>query len=71
LKGAKQIWTALIAILELKCLQLQSKYAWSLSNLVALLRQQLFVYREVMAWLDQLCQSLPALAHIHNSPREF
>lgn len=48
-----QIWTALIAILLVKYLQLQSTWKWSLSNLVALLRQQLFVYRELWAWLNQ------------------
>ena len=31
-----QVWTALIAILILRYLQLKSKFAWSLSNLVAL-----------------------------------
>jgi IS4 transposase len=31
-----QIWTALIALLLLKCLQLRSTFGWSLSNLVAL-----------------------------------
>src|SRR5262245_36712767 len=51
-----QIWTALIAILLVKYLQLQSTWNWSLSNLVALLRQQLFVYRDLWAWLNQpLC----------------
>lgn len=48
-----QIWTALIAILLLKYLQLKSKYAWSLSNLVALLRMNLFVYRDLWHWLDE------------------
>jgi hypothetical protein len=48
-----QIWTALIAMLLLKYLQLRSTYGWSLSNLVALLRQQLFVYRDLMCWLDE------------------
>lgn len=48
-----QIWTALIAMLLLKYLQLRSSYGWSLSNLVALLRQQLFVYRDLMRWLDE------------------
>lgn len=48
-----QIWTALIAILLLKYLQLRASRGWSLSNLVALLRQQLFVYRDLFAWLDQ------------------
>jgi hypothetical protein len=47
-----QIWTALIAMLVLKYLQLRSRFGWSLANLVALLRQQLFVYRELWTWLD-------------------
>jgi Domain of unknown function (DUF4372)/Transposase DDE domain len=59
-----QIWTALIAMLVLKYLQLRSRFAWSLSNLVALLRQQLFVYRDLERWLDQPFQppdTLPPL----------
>src|SRR5260370_20082572 len=36
-----QLWTALIAMLLVKYLQLKSSFGWSLSNLVALLRQQL------------------------------
>jgi len=56
-----QIWTALIAMLVLKYLQLRASYGWSLSNLVALLRQQLFVYRDLFAWLDQPFQPPPAL----------
>jgi transposase len=47
-----QIWTALIAILLLKYLQFRSRIAWSLSNLVALLRYNLFTYRDLWAWLD-------------------
>lgn len=47
-----QVWTALIALLLLKYLQLKGKFAWSLSNLVALLRMNLFVYRDLWAWLD-------------------
>ena len=47
-----QIWTALIALLAVKFLQLQSKFPWSLSRLVALLRQQLFVYRDLWLWLE-------------------
>ena len=47
-----QIWTALIAMLLLRYLQLRSTWKWSLSNLVALLRHQLFVYRDLWAWLD-------------------
>jgi len=59
-----QIWTALIAILVLKYLQLISTFAWSLSNLVALLRQQLFVYRDLLAWLNNPFEGPPALAGI-------
>ena len=44
-----QIWTALIAMLVVKYLQLRSTFNWSLSNLVALLRQQLFVYRDLFS----------------------
>lgn len=48
-----QIWTALIAMLLVRYLQLRSQWQWSLSNLFALLRQQLFVYRDLWGWLNQ------------------
>lgn len=54
-----QIWTALIAMLVVKYLQLRSSFRWSLSNLVALLRHQLFVYRDLEAWLNQPFQPPP------------
>jgi IS4 transposase len=47
-----QVWSALIAILLLRYLQLKSRFGWSLSNLVALLRMNLFTYRDLWAWLD-------------------
>lgn len=47
-----QIWTALIALLAVKFMQLQARFSWSLSRLVALLRQQLFVYRDLWRWLE-------------------
>lgn len=47
-----QIWTALIAMLLLRYLQLSSRFGWSLSNLVALLRMNLFTHRDLMTWLD-------------------
>ena len=56
-----QIWTALIAILLLKYLQLRASFGWSLSNLVALLRQQLFVYRDLFTWLNQPFEPPPPL----------
>jgi hypothetical protein len=46
-----QIWAALIAMLLIKFLQLQSRYPWSLSNLVALLRMNLFTHRDLWAWI--------------------
>jgi hypothetical protein len=61
-----QIWTALIAMLLLKYLQLRARYGWSLSNLVALLRQQLFVYRDLQTWLDEPFQAPPALHGLHD-----
>ncbi len=61
-----QIWTALIAMLLLKYLQLRARYGWSLSNLVALLRQPLFVYRDLQAWLDTPFEAPPALAGLHD-----
>jgi hypothetical protein len=61
-----QIWTALIAMLLLKYLQLRSTFGWSLSNLCALLRQQLFVYRDLFTWLNDPFQPPPALAGWHD-----
>ena len=48
-----QIWTALIAMLILRFLQLRSQFNWSLSNLVALLRMNLFTHRDLWAWLNE------------------
>jgi IS4 transposase len=48
-----QLWCALIAILLLRYLQLLSRLGWSLSNLVALLRMNLFTHRDLRTWLDQ------------------
>ena len=61
-----QIWTALIAMLVLKYLKLKSSYGWSLSNLVALLRQQLFVYRDLWTWLNDPFEPPPALQGLHD-----
>jgi len=52
-----QVWAALIAILLIKYLQLKATFGWSLSNLVALLRQQLFVYRDLWGWIDHPFQA--------------
>ena len=55
-----QIWTALIAMLILKYLQIKSTFGWSLSNLAALLRQQLFIFRDLWGWLDAPWEGPPA-----------
>lgn len=66
-----QIWTALIAMLLIKYLQLKSTFQWSLSNLVALIRQQLFVYRDLFTWLDDPFHAPPALDGIHDRQMEL
>jgi len=47
-----QIWTALIAMLLVKYLQLRAKLGWALSKLMALLRWNLFTYRDLWRWID-------------------
>lgn len=47
-----QVWTALITMLMLRFMQLKSRWGWSLSNLVALLRMNLFTHRDLWRWLD-------------------
>lgn len=54
-----QIWTALIAILLLKYLKLRAAFSWSFANLLAMLRLQLFVYRDLQQWLDQPFRAPP------------
>ena len=54
-----QIWTALIAMLILRFLQLRSKFNWSLSNLVALLRMSLFTHRDLWTWLNKPYETPP------------
>ena len=63
-----QLWTALIAMLLVKYLQQRSTFGWSLSNLVALLRQQLFVSRDLWAWIDDPFQPPPIPA---SSPEQL
>jgi hypothetical protein len=48
-----QIWTALIAVLILKYLKFKSQFNWSLSNLIAMLRYNLFTYRDMGEWLNK------------------
>ncbi len=59
-----QVWTALIAMLILKYLQMKSTFHWSISNLAALLRMNLFTYRDLWRWLNEPWET-PALGHLH------
>ncbi|MGO9777337.1 MAG: IS4 family transposase [Terracidiphilus sp.] len=52
-----QIWTALIAMLLVKILHMKSTFGWHLSNFMVLLRQQLFVYRDLWKWIDDPFQA--------------
>lgn len=54
-----QLWTALICILLLKYLQFRSKCSWHLSNLVALLRLNLFTYRDLWKWINDPYETPP------------
>jgi DDE family transposase/uncharacterized protein DUF4372 len=48
-----QIWTALIAVLVVRYLQFRSQFRWAVSNLIALLRWNLFSYRNLWEWLNR------------------
>jgi hypothetical protein len=52
-----QIWTALISMLLVKILHMRSSFGWHLSNFMVLLRQQLFVYRNLWTWIDDPFQA--------------
>jgi IS4 transposase len=48
-----QIWAALIAVLVVRYLQFRSNFGWAVSNLVALLRWNLFSYRNLWEWINR------------------
>jgi hypothetical protein len=54
-----QIWTALIAMLILRYLQIKATFTWSLSNLVAILRMSLFTHRDLWDWLNAPFETPP------------
>jgi hypothetical protein len=56
-----QIWTALIAILLIRYLQFKSLYHLPLCRLVALLRLNLFSYRNLWDWLDNPFETPPEM----------
>lgn len=66
-----QIWTALIAMLLIKFLQFKSKLCWSLSNLVAFLRWNLFTYRNLWEWIDKPFETKPIVPESVQYPLPF
>lgn len=54
-----QIWTALIVMLVLRYLQIKAAFNWSLSNLVAILRMNLFTHRDLWTWLNEPFETPP------------
>lgn len=47
-----QVYTALITILMLKFLKVKATYKWSMSNLVALIRMNLFTQKYLWEWIN-------------------
>ena len=64
-----QIWTALIALLIVRYLQLRSRLQWHLSRFIALLRHQLFVYRDLWRFLDTPFEGPPPLRSDYLPPQ--
>ena len=64
---ATQMYCALIGILLIAFLKHRAKYGWSLSNLEALLRQQLLVYRDLWLFLDRPFEGPPG-ANVEEEP---
>jgi transposase len=65
-----QIWTALVAVLVLKILALRSRMGWALSTLVALLRWNLFAYKDLWEWVNDPYAPPPEEPHA-NQPNLF
>lgn len=63
-----QIWTALIAMLLVRVLQLKSKINEHLPRFIALLRQQLLVYRNLWMFLDRPFEVPPRADAEEQSP---
>lgn len=64
-----QIWTALIAMLLIKFLQLKSQANWSFSNLAYFLRMNLLVYRDLWDWINRPFTSPPPQDDMMSSPQ--
>jgi len=54
-----QVWTALIAMLMFSYMRFKAAFNWSLSNLVAMFRWNVFSYKDFYNWLDNPFESPP------------
>jgi len=54
-----QVWTALKAMLMLSYMCFKASFDWSLSNLVAMFRWNVFAYKDIWSWLDHPFESSP------------
>jgi hypothetical protein len=59
-----QIWTAMIAMLLIRFLQLKAKAAWSFSNLAYFLQMNLLVFRDLWRWLDEPFTTPPPVPEV-------
>jgi len=66
-----QIWTALMAMLLIKFLRFKAHFRWSLSNLVAFLRWNLFTYRNLWDWIDSPFETIPLTPGPVQNPLPF
>lgn len=57
-----QIWTALLALLLMAICKFRSIFGWHLARLIALLRVNLFTYRDLWDWLNDPFHTPPLLA---------
>ena len=56
-----QIWTALVSMPVIKWLHHLSQAPWPFSNMATMLRLNLFTYRDLRAWLDELYETPPVI----------
>jgi hypothetical protein len=57
------LFTQILALFQRRHLQFRSNFRWAVSNLVALLRWNLFSYRDVWEWINRYFD--------HNQPRNW
>lgn len=66
-----QIWTASIVLLLLKYMTFCSRFRRSLSNLIAMLRYNLFTYRNLWEWINNPYEVPPIIPNGGQLALEF